>query len=45
MKNNEYQADNPCKYGVAVSRGEMALTRAEAPAAHRLFKEGAKALW
>ena len=44
MKIHEYQAKTIlAKYGVAVPRGEMALTRAEAEkAAHRLFEEGAK---
>ena len=44
MKIHEYQAKTILsKYGVAVPRGEMALTRAEAEkAAHRLFEEGAK---
>jgi succinyl-CoA synthetase beta subunit len=44
MKIHEYQAKTiVAKYGVAVPRGEMALTRAEAEkAAHRLFEEGAK---
>jgi succinyl-CoA synthetase beta subunit len=44
MKIHEYQAKAIlAKYGVAVPRGEMALTRAEAEkAAHRLFEEGAK---
>ncbi len=44
MKIHEYQAKAIlAKYGVAVPRGEMALTRAEAEkAAHRLFAEGAK---
>jgi succinyl-CoA synthetase beta subunit len=44
MKIHEYQAKTIlAKYGVAVPRGEMAQTRAEAEkAAHRLFEEGAK---
>ncbi|HET9839746.1 MAG TPA: ADP-forming succinate--CoA ligase subunit beta [Candidatus Angelobacter sp.] len=44
MKIHEYQAKTIlAKYGVAVPRGEMALTRAEAEkAAHRLLEEGAK---
>src|SRR6266436_1432114 len=44
MKIHEYQAKTILsKYGVAVPRGEMALTRAEAElAAHKLFAEGAK---
>jgi succinyl-CoA synthetase beta subunit len=44
MKIHEYQAKTIlAKYGVAVPRGEMAMTRAEAEkAAHRLFEEGAK---
>jgi succinyl-CoA synthetase beta subunit len=44
MKIHEYQAKAIlAKYGVAVPRGEMAMTRAEAEkAAHRLFAEGAK---
>jgi succinyl-CoA synthetase beta subunit len=44
MKIHEYQAKTIlAKYGVAVPRGEMALTRSEAEkAAHRLFEEGAK---
>src|SRR5438270_5492226 len=44
MKIHEYQAKTIlAKYGVAVPRGEMALTRAEAEkAAHRLVEEGAK---
>src|ERR1700686_4025888 len=44
MKIHEYQAKTIlAKDGVAVPRGEMALTRAEAEkAAHRLFEEGAK---
>jgi succinyl-CoA synthetase beta subunit len=44
MKIHEYQAKTIlAKYGVAVPRGETALTRAEAEkAAHRLFEEGAK---
>ncbi len=44
MKIHEYQAKTIlAKYGVAVPRGEMAVTRAEAEkAAHRLFEEGAK---
>src|SRR5947209_2332702 len=44
MKIHEYQAKAIlAKCGVAVPRGEMALTRAEAEkAAHRLFEEGAK---
>src|SRR5579864_4206931 len=44
MKIHEYQAKTIlAKYGVAVPRGEMALTRAEAEkAAHKLFAEGAK---
>src|SRR4030081_3314908 len=44
MKIHEYQAKTIlAKYGVAVPRGEMALTRAEAEkAAHRLFTGGAK---
>jgi succinyl-CoA synthetase beta subunit len=44
MKIHEYQAKTIlAKYGVAVPRGEMALTRAEAEkAAHRLFEEGVK---
>jgi succinyl-CoA synthetase beta subunit len=43
MKIHEYQAKTIlAKYGVAVPRGEVALTRAEAEkAAHRLFEEGA----
>jgi succinyl-CoA synthetase beta subunit len=44
MKIHEYQAKTIlAKYGVAIPRGEMALTRLEAEkAAHRLFEEGAK---
>jgi succinyl-CoA synthetase beta subunit len=44
MKIHEYQAKTIlAKYGVAVPRGEMALTRAEAEkAAHRLLEEGAQ---
>jgi succinyl-CoA synthetase beta subunit len=44
MKIHEYQAKTIlAKYGVAIPRGEVALTRAEAEkAAHRLFEEGAK---
>src|SRR5258707_5067113 len=44
MKIHEYQAKTIlAKYGVAVPRGEVALTRAEAEkAAHRLFEDGAK---
>src|SRR5690242_16358531 len=44
MKIHEYQAKTIlAKYGVAVPRGEMALTREEAEAAaKRLFDEGAK---
>src|SRR6266849_2120200 len=44
MKIHEYQAKTIlAKYGVAIPRGEMALTRAEAEkAAHRLFEDGAK---
>src|SRR3954464_3135491 len=44
MKIHEYQAKTIlAKYGVAVPRGEMAVTRAEVEkAAHRLFEEGAK---
>jgi succinyl-CoA synthetase beta subunit len=44
MKIHEYQAKTIlAKYGVAIPRGEVALTRAEAEkAAHRLFEEGAQ---
>jgi succinyl-CoA synthetase beta subunit len=44
MKIHEYQAKTIlAKYGVAIPRGEMAMTRAEAEkAAHRLLEEGAK---
>src|SRR6266550_891452 len=44
MKIHEYQAKTIlAKYGVAVPRGEVALTRAEAEkAAFRLFEDGAK---
>src|SRR6516162_1902190 len=44
MKIHEYQAKTIlARYGVAIPRGEVALTRAEAErAAHRLFEEGAK---
>ena len=44
MKIHEYQAKTIlAKYGVAIPRGEVALTRAEAEkAAHRLFDEGAQ---
>jgi succinyl-CoA synthetase beta subunit len=44
MKIHEYQAKTIlAKYGVAIPRGEVALTRAEAEkAAHRLFAEGAQ---
>jgi succinyl-CoA synthetase beta subunit len=43
MKIHEYQAKTIlAKYGVAVPRGEMAMTRAEAEkAAHRLLEDGA----
>src|SRR5437660_12603545 len=43
MRIHEYQAKTIlAKYGVAVPRGEVALTRAEAEkAAHRLFEDGA----
>jgi succinyl-CoA synthetase beta subunit len=44
MKIHEYQAKTIlAKYGVAVPRGEMALTRAVADkAAHRMFEEVVK---
>ena len=44
MKIHEYQAKTIlAKYGVAIPRGEMALTREEAEsAAKRLFEQGAK---
>jgi succinyl-CoA synthetase beta subunit len=44
MKIHEYQAKTIlAKYGIAVPRGEMAMTRAEAEkAAHRLLEEGAR---